>query len=66
MTEVDEHFRAPLFRQAVLLLRAGVPTAIETEQADDIQRLLETKDPRNSRPYLSLANRIHERFRDHE
>ena len=64
MTEVDEHFRAPRFRQAVLLLRACDTTAIETEQADDIQRLLDSEDPRNSRAYLALANRVHARFRD--
>lgn len=61
MTEVDEHFRAPLFNEAGLILR-DCDGLVEREQADDIQRLLESVDPRNSEAYLALAARVHDRF----
>lgn len=62
MTELDEYFRVPLFRQAVLLLRGSDATPCEAEQADDIQRLIDSQDPRNSQTYLAVATRVHERF----
>lgn len=62
MMEVSESFRAPLFQKAVLLLRRSDGTTIETEQADDIQRLLDSQDARNSEAYLAVATRVHDRF----
>lgn len=62
LNEVSEALREPLLRQALMLLRAeDVP--MHVEQADDLRRLLDSQDARNSAPYLDIATRVHDRFK---